>query len=163
MATLKYFTQGNRNPSSIYMRLVHGRNVDATICIITLILAGMIVTSCASRKSVKKDNYTFEFLKSSDKLKTYLTLRPHDESPADSKLTVPVFTYVNNLLFTNYPEGKIQDRIVLEPKPGTNINIEVYGVGYKSVNIERLKLERGDSLLVDVYMKESDEPLYESK
>ncbi len=30
MATLKYFTKGNRNPSSIYMRLVHGRNVDVT-------------------------------------------------------------------------------------------------------------------------------------
>jgi len=30
MATLKYFTKGNRNPSSIYMRLVHGRKVDVT-------------------------------------------------------------------------------------------------------------------------------------
>ena len=163
MATLKYFTKGNRNPSSLYMRLVHGRKVDATICIITLILAGMIVTSCASRKSVKKDSYTVEFLKSSDKLKTYIVLRPHDESAANSESNILVLTYVNNLLFTNYPKGKIQDRIVLEPKPGTNINIEVYGVGYKSVNIERLKLERGDSLLVDVFMKESDEPLYESK
>lgn len=28
MATLKYFTKGNRNTNTIYLRLVHGRNVD---------------------------------------------------------------------------------------------------------------------------------------
>lgn len=134
-----------------------------TAYFLSLVLIATSFATCASRKSVKKDNYTVEFLKSSDKLKTYIVLRPHDESAADSDLNILVLTYVNNLLFTNYPKGKIQDRIVLEPKPGTNINIEVYGVGYKSVNIERLKLERGDSLLVDVVMKESDEPLYESK
>lgn len=131
--------------------------------VMSFLFIGIMTFSCASRKNIHKDNYSVEFLKSSDKLRTYIVLRPHDESAADSELNILVLTYVNNLLFTNYPKGKIQDRIVLEPKPGTNINIEVYGVGYKSVNIERLKLERGDSLLVDVFMKESDEPLYESK
>jgi len=131
--------------------------------IILFLLIQIMSFSCAPRKNIQKDNYSVEFLKSSDKLKTYIILRPHDESAADSELNILVLTYVNNLLFTNYPKGKIHGRIVLEPKPGANVNIEVYGVGYKSVNIERLKLERGDSLLVDVFMKETDEPLYESK
>ncbi len=30
MATLKYFIKGNRNPSSIYLRLIHSRSVDVT-------------------------------------------------------------------------------------------------------------------------------------
>ena len=28
MATLKYFTKGNRNPNTIYLRLTHGRKID---------------------------------------------------------------------------------------------------------------------------------------
>lgn len=30
MATLKFFIKGKRNPSTIYLRLIHGRNIDVT-------------------------------------------------------------------------------------------------------------------------------------
>ena len=123
----------------------------------------IIAVSCASSRALNHTDYSVQFLNSADKYKTYLILRPVEKSPSGSTLAIPVNVYANDLLFDNYPYGKIQDQIVLEPKPETNLLLEVFTVGYKTVNIEKLKLQKGDSVIVTVPMHESNEPLYEKK
>lgn len=129
--------------------------------IITTSVLAIITVSCSTSKTASHKDYSVQFLKSGDKYKTYLILRPVEKSPSGSTLAVPVNVYVNDLLFDNYPNGKIQDQIVMETKPESNTRLQVFTVGYKTVDIEKLKLQRGDSVIVTVRMQESNEPLYD--
>jgi len=126
--------------------------------IILFLLIQIMSFSCAPRKNIQKDNYSVEFNKIQGKYGTYLVLTPRDGSGH----TAPVFTYVNGLLFDNYSNGRLQDSLVLEVKPDMNINAQVYSLGYKPLEINNLKLQRGDSVNINVKMMWSNEPLHES-
>ena len=126
--------------------------------VVSVLFIGIMSFSCAPRKNIQKDNYSVEFNKIQGKYGTYLVLTPRDGSGH----TAPVFTYVNGLLFDNYSNGRLQDSLVLEVKPDMNINAQVYSLGYKPLEINNLKLQRGDSVNINVKMMWSNEPLHES-
>ena len=123
----------------------------------SIILIGILSFSCATRKNSQKDNYSVEFNKIQGKFGTYLVLTPRDGSGH----TAAVFTYVNGLLFDNYSTGRLKDSLVFEVKPDMNISTEVYSLGYEPVVIKNLKLQRGDSVNINVKMMWSNEPLHE--
>ena len=121
-------------------------------------MIGILGFSCSTSKNIQAENYSIEFFKAQNKYRAYLTLKPRDGSGND----LGVFTYVNGLLFENDSSGKIEDSLVLEVKPDMNIRIEVYSLGYKSIIIKKLKLQKGDSVTLDLRMRVFDHPLYES-
>lgn len=125
--------------------------------IITFLLIGFMCFSCATRRNIHKDNYSVEFNKIQGKFGTYIVLKPRDGFGH----TALVFAYVNGLLFDNYSTGNVKDSLVMEVKPDVNINTEVYCIGYKPVVIKNLKLQRGDSVSINVKMMLTDEPLHE--
>ena len=137
------------------MRYSRKRKLAWSVMSITLI--GILSFSCATRKNSHKDNYSVEFNKIQGKFGTYLVLTPRDGSGH----TAAVFTYVNGLLFDNYSTGRLKDSLVFEVKPDMNISTEVYSLGYEPVVIKNLKLQRGDSVNINVKMMWSNEPLHE--
>lgn len=120
--------------------------VSLTVSLIIVIAS----TACAINKS--PDNGASIKRWKSKQGNTYINLISFHSK--DSLVEFPATYHVNNLIFPpEAPEG-----LVLAVMPGT-FTITAGGISKSWKNLKPLKVERGDSLVVKIFLEDDTEPL----
>ncbi|UMB61194.1 hypothetical protein MHL31_03075 [Lutibacter sp. A80] len=113
----------------------------------------LIFTNC----NVLKDNYykteTFEIIRKKSNDKTTQMIVNCYDSLDESK--IPAGILINGVFFNPFPKNNV--KAVLFP----NIfDVEIFYIGKQSIKIQKLSIKSGDSIVVNVHMKENLTPLY---
>lgn len=126
--------------------------MQAVKYLLLVLLFAIYTTSCSSKKSfITINNYEVIAYKSKEN-STYIVLKAFSY---EMKNEVPSYYRVNNILMgIKDPDEKL----VVAVMPG-KFTIEAGSIGKKETIIEDLKVNRGDSVLVNIFLKDDPQPL----
>lgn len=121
--------------------------------VINLILV-FFITSCtlnkiASNNNFKSEEYTLEKHKSSYKLTTQIIFKTFDFENKQER--IPATLVINKVLVNNSE--------ILNLWSGKH-TLKALFIGKKTIDINNLIVKKGDSIVINAYLKDSTEPLY---
>ena len=129
------------------------------LALLSIVLLSSIV-ACKGTKVDPGSEYSLTTLKAST-WEPVLVIRAYDFNTKNERDPLPVFAIINGLTFNSLQKGarSIND-IIVRPSPETKMDIGIYYIGKTPFRMGGLELKRGDSVILDVKMEDSLEPLH---
>lgn len=90
----------------------------------------------------------------------YLVIKCYDFDPKNNRMAVPATIIVNDVYFKALI---IEDQIketVIRPYPNSKLDIKILYIGKKTIEVNNFRLMPKDSIVLDVFMADSEEVLY---
>ena len=112
-----------------------------------------IFFSCSSSKNINQKNIEIEYYKDRKKPTTVLVVKTFDFEQEKSR--IPAFVEVNDIIFK---PNSFDSDIVIYLNPG-KYNLEVILIGKEIVSVKNLNVALSDSIVVNVFLKDSFSPL----
>lgn len=121
-------------------------SVNSFICL--LICFFMVQCAVKKKKLVNNSVYEVKRFKTFDSFGSYINIKVLDNSLKES---IPALVKINGLYFSK--------RKIFEADSG-KYDIGVYFVGLFPLELSNLNLKKGDSIVINTYLKEDTRPLH---
>ncbi|MGB5645965.1 MAG: hypothetical protein WBM55_02515, partial [Muriicola sp.] len=114
----------------------------------------------SSSKVITKKDYVITKHKSENsRYLPYLIVSCFDYYPEGKRNPIPASIKINDLLFLGEIVGDSIHNVIFRPIPNNTFDIEVNWLGKIPVQINNLRINENDSIIVEINMKDSNEPI----
>ncbi len=122
----------------------------------------LTIISCSSTKVINKEDYVLKKYESKkSRYLPYLIVSCFDYNPVGKKSPIPASIRINNLYFSATVEGDSIHDLIFRPLPNNTIGFEASFIGKIPVQINNLRIKESDSIIIEIYMKDTNEILYD--
>ena len=89
-----------------------------------------------------------------------LVIKCYDFNYKNKRSAIPAYITVNNIVFKPIIENDSIKETIIRPSSDSKLDIEISFIGKKTVVVNNFKLMPKDSVILNVYMMDSNEVLY---
>ncbi|MCO5725004.1 hypothetical protein [Robiginitalea marina] len=89
-----------------------------------------------------------------------LVVKCYDFDFRNKRSAIPAYVIVNDIVFEPKVENDSIKETVIRPTSNSKLDIKISFIGKKTIVINNFKILPKDSVVLDVFMKDSDEVLY---
>ncbi|MGG8498159.1 hypothetical protein ACQY1Q_17295 [Tenacibaculum sp. TC6] len=125
--------------------------------ILFLLFISNIIISCVAHKKheINNDTYTFKKYKSSTGFSSII-INAYDY---ENKNKINAAARVNSIYFSSTIK-KDKQPLQVEITPNNSFKVEVFLPSRYTVKIKEFYVKRGDSIIINAYLKEDNRPVY---
>ena len=120
----------------------------------------LVALSCTTTKKVSTGDYILrKYEISNHDFLPFLIVSCYDYDPEGRRSPIPARIELNKIIFGARIEGDSIYDMVFRPRPNLTVDLEVNWLGKIPVQIMNLKINKNDSIIIEINLKDSNEPI----